>query len=39
MAKKQKDAINLANNEKNCFEYALTAPLNYQENKSHPERI
>ena len=27
------------NNDDNCFRYALTAALNYQNIKSHPERV
>ena len=37
---KNKNAtINPKNNVNNCFQYALTTALNYQNIKSHPERI
>ena len=39
MAKQQKASINPKNNDNNWFQYALTAALNYQNIKSHPERI
>ena len=35
----KKATINPKNNDNNCFQYALTAALNYQNIKSHPERI
>ena len=31
--------INPKNNENNCFQYALTVALNYQNIKSYPERV
>ena len=37
--KNKKATINLKNNDDKCFQYALTAALNYQNIKSHPERI
>ena len=37
---KNKNAtINLKNNDDKCFQYAITAALNYEQIKSHPERI
>ena len=36
---KNKAAINPKNNYDNCFQYALTAALNYQNIKSHPEIV
>ena len=36
--KNKKATINPKNND-NCFQYALTAALNYQNIKSHPERV
>ena len=35
----KKATTNPKNNDHNCFEYASTATLNYQNIKSHPERI
>ena len=37
--KNKKETINPKNNDNNCFHYALTVALNYQNIKSHPERI
>ena len=37
--KNKKATINPENNDAKCFQYALTAALNYQNIKSHPERI
>ena len=37
--KDKKATINPKNNDNNCFQYALTAALNYQNIKSNPERI
>ena len=37
--KNKKATINPKNNDNNCFQYALTVALNYQNIKSHPERI
>ena len=37
--KNKKVTINPKNNDAKCFQYALTAALNYQNIKSHPERI
>ena len=37
--KNKKATINLENNDDNCFQYALIVALNYQNIKSHPERI
>ena len=37
--KNKKATINPKNNDDKCFQYALTAALNYQNIKSHPERI
>ena len=37
--KNKKATINPKNNDAKCFQYALTAALNYQNIKSHPERI
>ena len=34
-----KAAINPKNNYDNCFQYVLTAALNYQNIKSHPEIV
>ena len=34
-----KAIINLKNNDHKCFQYAITAALNYQNIKSSPERI
>ena len=31
--------MNPKNNDNNCFQYALTAALNYQNIKRHPERV
>ena len=35
----KRTTINPKNNDNNCFQYALTAALNYQNIKSHPERV
>ena len=35
----KKTTINPKNNDDNCFQYALTVALNYQNIKSNPERI
>ena len=37
--KNKKATINPKNNDDNCFQYALTAALNYLNIKSHPERV
>ena len=37
--KNKKATINPENNDDKCFQYALTATLNYQNINSHPERI
>ena len=37
--KNKKETINPKNNDNNCFHYALTVALNYQNIKSHPKRI
>ena len=37
--KNEEATINPKNNDDNCFRYALTAALNYQNIKSHPERV
>ena len=37
--KSKKATLNPKNNDNNCFQSALTAALNYQNIKSHPERI
>ena len=37
--KNKKATINPKNNDNNCFQYALTAALNYKNIKNHPERI
>ena len=37
--KNKKATINPKNNDNNSFQYALTVALNYQNIKSHPERI
>ena len=37
--KNKKATINPRNNEDKCFQYALTVALNYEQVKSHPERI
>ena len=37
--KTKKATINPKNKETNCFQYALTVALNYQNIKSHPETI
>ena len=37
--KNKKTTINPKNNDDNCFQYALTVALNYQNIKSNPERI
>ena len=38
MAKIKKATINPKYNDDNCFQYALTVALNYQNIKSNPER-
>ena len=37
--KNKKATIKPENNDNNCFQYALTAALNYQNIESHPERV
>ena len=37
--KNKKTTINPKNNDNNCFQCALTAALNYQNIKNHPERV
>ena len=37
--KNKKATINLETNDNDCFQYALTGALNYQNVKSHPERV
>ena len=37
--KNKKATINPKNNDNNCFQYALTVALNYQNIKSYPERV
>ena len=37
--KNKKATINPKNNDDKCFQYALNAPLNYEQIKDHPERI
>ena len=37
--KNKKTTINPKNNDNKCFQYALTAALNHEQIKSHPERI
>ena len=37
--KNKKATINPKNNDDKCFQYALTVALNYEQIKSHPERI
>ena len=37
--KNKKATINPKNNDDNCFQYALTVALNYEQIKDHPERI
>ena len=37
--KNKKATINLKTNDNDCFQYALTGALNYQNVKSHPERV
>ena len=37
--KNKKATINPKNNDNNCFQYALTAVLYYQNVKSYPERV
>ena len=37
--KNEKATTNPKNNDHNCFQYASTATLDYQNIKSHPERI
>ena len=36
---KNKKTINPKNNDDNCFQYALTVALNYQNIKKDPQRI
>ena len=38
-SKNKKAAINPQNNDTKCFQYAITAPLNYEQIKSYSERI
>ena len=37
--KNKKTTINPKHNDDKCFQYALTATLNYEQIQSHPERI
>ena len=37
--KNKKATINPKNNDNNCFQYALTVALNYQNIKKEPQRI
>ena len=37
--KNKKSTINPKNNDNNCFQYALTVALNYQNIKKEPQRI
>ena len=37
--KTKKATINPKNNNDKCFQYALTVALNYEQIKSHPQRI
>ena len=37
--KNKKPIINHKNNDNNCFQYALTVALNYQNIKKEPQRI
>ena len=37
--KNKKTTLNPKNNDDKCFQYALTAALNHEQIKSHPERI
>ena len=37
--KNKKATINPKNNDEKCFQYALTAALNYEQIKNNPERI
>ena len=37
--KDEKATINPKNNDDKCFQYALAVALNYEQIKSHPERI
>ena len=39
MAKNKKATINPKNKDDECFQYALTVALNYEQIKDHPERI
>ena len=39
MLKNKKATINLKINDNKCFQYASTGALNYEQIKSHPERI
>ena len=39
MVKNKKATINPKNNDEKCFQYALTVALNYEQIKSHSERI
>ena len=38
-AKNKKATINPKTNDNDCFQHALTGALNYQNVKSHPERV
>ena len=37
--KNKKTTINPKHNDGKCFQYALTAPLNYEQTKKDPQRI
>ena len=37
--KDKKSMINPKNNDDNCFQYAATLPLNFDNTDNHPERI
>ena len=37
--KNKKATINRKNNNNKCFQYAITIAINYEQTKSHPERI
>ena len=37
--KNKKATINPKNNDNNCFQYSLTAVLNYENIKNHPQRV
>ena len=39
MVEKQKGTINPKSNDDKCYEYSITAALNLEQIKSHPERI